>query len=68
MSTLDHTPGQQPSSLDRIGILFPTGEAPPSAPLRAGYGRCGASGCNCPAYGGQGDLCSNCGHAYGSHY
>jgi hypothetical protein len=33
-----------------------------------GYGRCGVQGCNCPAYGGSGDLCSNCGHNYGSHW
>ena len=68
MSTLIPNPGQQPPSLDRIGVLFPTADEPPSAPLRAGYGRCGVSGCNCPAYGGQGDLCSNCGHNYSSHW
>jgi hypothetical protein len=49
-------------------VLFPTGDVPPSAPLHAGYGRCGVNGCNCPAYGGQGDLCSNCGHNYSSHW
>ncbi len=33
-----------------------------------GYGNCGSSGCNCPAYGGNADTCTNCGHNFGTHY
>ncbi len=69
MTTFNPEPGSQlPPSVDRIAVLFPTEDAPPAAPLRAGYGRCGVSGCNCPEYGGQADLCSNCGHNYSSHW
>jgi hypothetical protein len=55
-------------SVHRSGILFPTNEPPRLTPLRAGYGRCGVNGCNCPAYGGNGNLCSNCGHNYSDHW
>jgi hypothetical protein len=39
------------------------------APRRAhaGYGKCTVSGCYCCGYGGQGNLCSNCGHQYTDH-
>ncbi|HEV2286785.1 MAG TPA: hypothetical protein VGR80_12135 [Steroidobacteraceae bacterium] len=40
----------------------------PRAPLRAGYGRCSVSGCTCPAYMGQAELCGNCGHNYSLHW
>jgi hypothetical protein len=33
-----------------------------------GYGACSSSGCNCQAYGGSGDTCSNCGHNYQTHW
>jgi hypothetical protein len=33
-----------------------------------GYGACSSSGCNCKAYGGSGDTCSNCGHNYATHW
>ena len=36
--------------------------------VEKGYGACSSSGCNCPAYGGNGDLCSNCGHNYTTHW
>jgi hypothetical protein len=39
------------------------------APRRAhaAYGKCTVSGCYCCGYGGQGNLCSNCGHQYADH-
>jgi len=40
----------------------------PRVPLRAGYGRCSVSGCNCPSYMGQAELCENCGHRYDLHW
>jgi hypothetical protein len=33
-----------------------------------GYEACGASGCNCQAYGGSGDTCTNCGHNFATHW
>jgi hypothetical protein len=36
--------------------------------LRAGAGRCGVSGCNCPEYSGSGNLCANCGHNWSAHW
>jgi hypothetical protein len=33
-----------------------------------GYGKCGRSGCYCRAFEGNGNTCSNCGHAYSAHY
>jgi hypothetical protein len=33
----------------------------------AAYGKCTVSGCYCCGYGGQGNLCSNCGHQYSDH-
>jgi hypothetical protein len=36
-------------------------------PIHSGYGRCLMSYCNCPEYGGQDNLCSNCGHNYTDH-
>jgi hypothetical protein len=59
---------QPPESFELIGILFPTGDEPNTPPLKAGYGRCSVSGCTCPAYMGQGDLCGNCGHNYSLHW
>jgi hypothetical protein len=59
---------QPPESFERIGILFPSGDEPSTSPLKAGYGRCSASGCTCPAYMGQGELCGNCGHNYSLHW
>lgn len=38
------------------------------AKVENGFGACSSSGCNCPAFGGSGDLCSNCGHNYGTHW
>ena len=34
--------------------------------LPQGYGRCSA--CICPAYGGNQDLCTNCGHNFATHW
>lgn len=33
-----------------------------------GYGACAASGCFCQAFEGNGQTCSNCGHAYSRHW
>ena len=48
-------------------LALEPGDLPP-APLRAGYGRCSVSGCNCPSYMGNGELCGNCGHNYSLHW
>jgi len=48
------------------GVLNPnSGNEPPD--MRCGYGACSVSGCNCPAYMGNDNTCSNCGHNYQSH-
>ena len=36
--------------------------------IYSGYGECGNSDCNCKAYLGGGDTCSNCGHNFGTHW
>ncbi len=33
-----------------------------------GFGKCSVSGCNCPAFTGNADLCGNCGHNYAAHW
>ena len=48
--------------LSVASVFIPRHEA------HAGWGRCGISGCNCPAYQGNADLCGNCGHNYASHW
>lgn len=35
---------------------------------RAGYGECSVSGCNCKAYMGNDQTCSNCGHSFQLHW
>lgn len=35
---------------------------------QSGYGSCSVYGCNCRAYEGSGNTCSNCGHNYYRHY
>jgi len=48
--------------LSVVSVFIPRHEA------HAGWGRCSISGCNCPAYQGNADLCGNCGHNYASHW
>jgi hypothetical protein len=36
--------------------------------VKAGNGRCGVSGCNCPAFAGTQNLCGNCGHQWSDHW
>jgi len=61
--------GQRGSgSIPPKGIYCPTNNIQPRAPLRAGAGRCGVSGCNCPEYSGSGQLCANCGHNWSAHW
>jgi hypothetical protein len=35
--------------------------------VQAGYGTCTVTGCDCPAFMGQDQLCGNCGHNYEMH-
>ena len=36
--------------------------------IERGVGGCSYSGCNCPAFTGNADLCGNCGHNYATHW
>jgi hypothetical protein len=38
-----------------------------STDVQAGYGNCTVSGCECPAFMGEDQLCGNCGHNYEFH-
>ena len=38
-----------------------------SQPKFSGYGRCGAD-CNCKAFEGVSNCCSNCSHSYARHW
>ena len=50
------------AGLSVIGLSLSTRRA------HAGYGECSVSGCNCKAYMGQDDTCSNCGHSFKLHW
>ena len=50
------------AGLSVIGLSVSTKKA------NAGYGECSVSGCNCKAYMGQDETCSNCGHSFKLHW
>ncbi len=45
-----------------LGLSLSTRQA------HAGYGECSVSGCNCKAYMGNDQTCSNCGHSFQLHW
>jgi hypothetical protein len=59
-------PGPIQSEPEKASVSTPA--AGVECEVTHGYGACSASGCNCQAYGGSGDTCSNCGHNYATHW
>ena len=51
-----------------VGSISILGLSLSSQRARAGYGECSVSGCNCKAYMGNDQTCSNCGHSFQLHW